>query len=358
MKIVIAPDSFKHSISAVSLCREIEKGIRERFPLAEIVKLPVSDGGEGFIDAIASARLVEMVQKNVTGPKGEKVSARYCFDNDRAYLELAQSSGLQLVKNSDPQFTTTYGFGELLSDALQRGFSNFIIGIGGSATNDGGAGMAQALGYQFFDGNNNLIAAPMTGELIGWVNKIHKPNLPAMKITAACDVTNRLLGPKGAVYTYAKQKGARDLMSLERNLENLANQWEKWFNQKVRFEIGAGAAGGLGGGLMAFFNGELKSGAKFVLDLLHFDDYISHADMVITGEGKIDNQTHQGKILSEIIKRVRRKNRPLYAICGILEKNCQVNKNFEKIIQLREFGGDSLNFPEKYIQKAVKKLFE
>lgn len=357
MKIIIAPDSFKNSIDAVSLCHEIETAIHVLNPDWEIEKIPVSDGGEGFLDAIAVSRRLEIISKIVTGPNGNKVMAEYGIRDSVAYFEMAQSSGLQLVSKLKPFTSTTFGLGELMSDAIDNGIRDFVIGIGGSATNDGGAGMAQALGFQFFDNDEQIINEKMNNELAGKVQNIVSPNLPELNIKVACDVKNPLLGKNGAVYTYAKQKGARseDLPILEENLKNLSDCWKKNLNSSVIQIPGAGAAGGLGGGLMAFLTASLVSGSKFLLDLLDFDEKIKDADAIITGEGKIDSQTTQGKILSEIIQRAKRRMIPVYGICGILEKNYSSDV-FRQVAQLSTFGNDSLKNPEKYIPLAISEL--
>ena len=263
----------------------------------------------------------------------------------------------------NPLETTTYGFGEIIKDAVQRGMKKFLIGIGGSATNDCGAGMAQALGFEFFNNDRKLISDKMNGRLIGEISEIKNckfEELNQCEFTVACDVKNPLLGNNGAVYNYAKQKGAKkeDLSLLENNIKNLNDAFENDLNKYVKNINGAGAAGGLGAGLAAFLEAKLVSGSKLLLEIVKFEDQIKDADLIITGEGKIDSQTKNGKIISEILYIAKKNEIPVYGICGIYDKSENYDNEFEKIVQLVDFGDskDTINNPEKYLKMAVDDL--
>jgi len=360
MKIIIAPDSFKGTISSQNICKLLKTELQDKFPRAEILPIPVSDGGEGFVEALSQSIKMELIEMDVFGPLNEIVSANYGIANGTAYLEMAQSSGLQLLEEheKDPLKTSTFGFGEIISDAIGRGIFDFVIGIGGSSTNDAGAGMAQAHGYKFFDSYGQLITDRMNNELLGQLSKITSLNLPKLNIKVACDVKNPLLGDSGATYTYAKQKGARNLEVLEKNMLRLQKLFVNDLQKDIANIPGSGAAGGLGAGLMVFLDAELVSGSKLVLDVLDFDNKINDADLIITGEGKFDSQTEHGKIISEIIVRAKSKNIPVYGIFGIMENS--ESKLFEQSIQLVDFADvdETMNNPEKYLKIAVNKLFE
>ena len=359
MKIVITPDSFKGSISSKDICKVIENTILKIKPKSDVLSIPVSDGGEGFVDALFQSIEMEIIQLQVSDPLGNIISAEYGISKDTAYIEMAQSSGLQLLNDieKNPLKTTTYGFGEMIMDAIDHGIQNFVFGIGGSATNDGGTGMAQALGYKFYDISNNLIYEKMNGSLIGEISRIAPSNLPELNIKVACDVKNPLLGKNGATFIYARQKGAKDLQHLESNMTNLEKCFKKDLGKNVSEIKGSGAAGGLGAGLMAFLDAELVSGSKLVLDSVNFDKIIQDADLIITGEGKFDSQTSDGKIISEIVDRANSNNIPVYSIFGIMDNSG--SEMFEKSIQLIDFANaeETMKNPEKYLEMATRELF-
>jgi glycerate kinase len=242
---------------------------------------------------------------------------------------------------------------------LKDGISNFTVGIGGSATNDGGAGMAQALGYEFYDHSGNIITEKMNGRLMGQISKIVSPILPYFRIKAAGDVKNPLLGKHGAVYTYALQKGATlaDLPVLEKNMANLSARFHKDLCRKIDNIEGVGAAGGLGAGLMAFCDAEIVSGSQHILRILNFHDKIKNADLVITGEGKYDDQTNQGKIVSEIVRASKKNKVPVYGIFGKIDTSAK--GQLEKCIQLIDFAEETetMKNPKKYLEMAVKNIF-
>lgn len=340
MKIVLAPDSFKGSLTASQVCVAIEQGIRRVVPDAEIVPLPVADGGEGTVDALVNALNGEFRKKGVTGPLGFPVEASYGWidHNKTAVIEMAAASGLCLVPVShrNPFETTTYGTGELMVHAINQGARRILLGIGGSATTDCGTGMAQALGVRFYS-KGELIQTPMNGFLMGQIDGIDVSTIHSdireIPIEVACDVNNPLLGNHGAVAVYAEQKGAQsnDLPLLEKHLTYAISVIEESTKQYVRDIPGAGAAGGLGAGLMAFCSAELKSGIDLVLDAIQFSAQIQNADWVITGEGRIDGQTGSGKALAGVMRGVKKQGIRGALIAGTIqmEPNALLRLGFE-----------------------------
>jgi len=329
MKIVIAPDSFKGSLSAVAVSEAIEKGVRKILPQAEIVQLPLADGGEGTVQALVSSTDGTIERQTVHDPLGKEIEAIYGIlgDGHTAVIEMAAASGLPLVPldQQNPLYTTTYGTGELILAAARKGCRHFIIGIGGSATTECGTGMAQALGIQFYDQSNNLINDYMNGDLMGQVGAIDfsglVPQIRKSHFTVACDVDNPLLGPKGSAHVYAPQKGATPEIvdQLEANMSTFADLLEKTIKTSVRNIPGAGAAGGLGAGLMAFLQAELKSGIEIVLKASGFAEKIKDAALILTGEGRIDYQTAFGKTLSGVAAEARKQQIPVIAIGGMVD---------------------------------------
>lgn len=328
MKIVIAPDSFKESLSAYEVCESIERGIRKVFPNAIIEKIPMADGGEGTVQSLVDATGGEIIETDVTGPIGEKVRAFYGMlgNGKTAVIEMAASSGLHLVPFSkrNPMKTTTKGLGELITNALDKGATHLIIGLGGSATNDGGAGMIQALGGRLLDSNGNEI--PPGGGALSKLVSIDltylDKRLENVAIDVACDVDNPLTGPNGASAVYGPQKGASPEMvkQLEKNLTHFANVYENLFKRAVRNVPGSGAAGGLGACFMAFFSAKLMRGVEIVLNTVQFEEYVKNADLVITGEGKIDSQTIFGKTPVGVAKIAKKYGIPVIALCGTVSE--------------------------------------
>lgn len=332
MKIVVAPDSFKESLSAMEVAQAIEKGFRAVFPDAQIEKIPMADGGEGTVQSLVDATGGKIITKEVTGPLGEKVTAFFGVlgDGKTAVIEMAAASGLHLVpmEKRNPLLTTTRGTGELILAALDEGVDHLIIGIGGSATNDGGSGMAQALGARLLDKDRNEIA-PGGGSLDKLAN-IDISELDArlqnVKIEVACDVDNPLIGQDGASHVFGPQKGATPEMveQLDQNLAHYATILARDLGKDVAHIPGAGAAGGLGAGLLAFLDAELKSGIDIVIAATDLEEKIKDADLVITGEGKIDSQTIHGKTPIGVAKTAKKFNIPVIAICGSIADDADV----------------------------------
>jgi len=326
MKIVIAPDSFKESLTSLEVASELETGLRRVWPDAEYIKVPMADGGEGTVQSLVDATGGRIVKCAVTGPLGQKVLASYGLlgDGRTAVIEMAEASGLPLVPRAerDPLRATTYGTGELVADALNRGVDEIIIGLGGSATNDGGAGFAQALGVRFIDKDGAPITEPLGGGRLDDVWAIDtqgiNPGLARVRISVACDVTNPLVGEKGASAVYGPQKGATPEMvkKLDRNLGHFATVIKRDLHRDIAELPGAGAGGGIGGGLMAFTDATLKRGVELVVAATRLDDHMKGATLAFTGEGRVDFQTAFGKTPSGVAAVARRHNVPVIAIGG------------------------------------------
>jgi len=324
MKIVVAPNSFKGSLSATQAARAIARGVHDVFPDAEVVEIPIADGGDGTVEALVTARGGSYRWVNVDGPLGDPVLASFgLIDAGRtAVVELASASGFELISAArrDPRKTSTYGFGQLLEAARLEGASSVIAGIGGSATNDGGAGMAQALGYRLLDRDG--LDIPRGGIALLRLERIDgtrlHPGWRSIKVMVACDVTNPLTGPNGASHIYGPQKGADPVtvLQLDRALAHLAGALEREFHIKVADIPGAGAAGGAGAGLMAFLDARLTPGAALVIDTSGFDGALKGADLVITGEGRVDGQTAYGKAPGEVAKRAKAARIPVLLMAG------------------------------------------
>ena len=329
MKIVIAPDSYKESLSATEVAQAIEKGFREIFPEAQFVSVPVADGGEGTVEAMIAATQGRAVTSIVTGPLGEAVEAQWGISGDghTAFIEMAAASGLALVPPElrNPLITTSYGTGELILQALESGVKNIIIGIGGSATNDGGAGMVQALGAKLCDANGADIG--FGGGSLMSLNKIDisrlDARLQACSIRVACDVTNPLTGESGASFIFGPQKGATEAMILEldHNLDHFAEVIKKSLRVDVKDVPGSGAAGGMGAALMAFLGADLRSGIEIVTQALNLEEHIHDCTLVVTGEGRLDSQSIHGKVPVGVASVAKKYHKPVIGIAGSLTRD-------------------------------------
>lgn len=332
VKIVIAPDSFKESLSALEVAESIERGFKRVIPDAQYIKIPMADGGEGTVQSLVDATGGEIISKTVTGPLGKPVEAFFGILGNKttAVIEMAAASGLHLVPvgERNPLVTTTRGTGELIAAALDYGVNHLIIGLGGSATNDGGAGMAKALGARLLDKNGIEI-----GEGGGALDRLASidlsnfdPRLAHVKIEAACDVDNPLTGEKGASAIFGPQKGATQEMvaQLDQNLSHYATIIEQDLGKKIKDIPGAGAAGGLGGGILAFLPSKLKRGVEIVIEATGLSQMIADAALVITGEGKIDSQTIYGKTPIGVAKTAKKHGIPVIGIAGNVSNDSHV----------------------------------
>ena len=324
MKVVIAPDSYKGCLSALEVAKAMERGVLSVFPSAEVRKIPIADGGEGTVAALVMATNGQLRQTEVTDPLGNKIIAHWGVlgDGRTAVIEMAAASGLPLVpkEKRDPRVTTTYGTGELIKAALAEGLAKIIIGIGGSATNDGGTGMARALGVRFLDAAGQEVAAG--GGSLAEICQIDTtgldPRLKNTEIVVACDVDNPLCGTRGASAVFGPQKGATPEMvqQLDAGLAKYASCARQATGRDVAEKAGAGAAGGLGAGLMFFTPAQLKPGVEIVLDAVGFSDIVRDADFVITGEGRTDFQTAFGKAPVGVAKVAKTHGAPVFCISG------------------------------------------
>jgi len=322
MRILVACDSFKDALPADAVCRAIATGLRKAHPDAEVIEMPLSDGGEGVLDILRRALSLTAVEMEVADPLGRPVKASYGLsaDGHTALVEMATASGLQLLtlEERDPLRTSTFGTGQLLADAKARGATRALLAIGGSATNDAGVGMAAALGWKFLDADGDGVT-PEGGRLGDIEDIVPPPDAPFKSVEVLCDVTNPLYGPQGAAWIYGRQKGGTDesLARLDDGLRHIAAVVEKKLGRAGLADVpGAGAAGGLGFGALAFLGARLRRGIEMVLDLVGFDVAVKNADLVITGEGHIDHQSLQGKLIQGVCGRAG--SVPVIALCGKL----------------------------------------
>ncbi|MDN6691737.1 MAG: glycerate kinase, partial [Enterococcus sp.] len=330
---VLAPDSFKESMSAKKACEAMERGIRKVQPNAEVIHIPMADGGEGTVDALVDGSKGTRISVEVSGPiPTEKVSTYYGLlaDEETAVMEMAKANGIELLAENkrNPLITSTYGTGEMIKDALEKGVKKIIIGIGGSVTNDGGAGMAQALGARLLDEEYNEL--PVGGGALGRLATIDlkplDPRLKQIEIIIASDVTNPLTGPDGASVVFGPQKGATPEMVkvLDDNLAHYAAVIKKEFAIDIEAKPGAGAAGGLGAGLLVFAGAKMRSGVDLVIELTHLEEAILQADYVFTGEGGMDFQTKFGKAPYGVAKVAKKHHKPVFACAGYIGEQVDV----------------------------------
>jgi glycerate kinase len=329
MNILISPQAFKGSISATEVANNIEKGILKSSANHKTIKLPIADGGDDTLQTLVDITNGQIYETNATGPDGEIIKTQWgaLGDGKTAVIEMAKISGLALIKKRqlDPFLYTSYGMGEVIKNCLDRGYRKFIIGIGGSATNDGGLGMAQALGAVLKDQNGNIINKGISG--LENLMKIDISNMDCRieksVFQIACDVNNPLYGLDGATYVFGPQKGIKkqQLETVDMYMKNYGNIIDKLSKNKISSYPGSGAAGGIGAATMFFLNANLQSGSEIILDFLEFEKKCKGIDLIITGEGQIDFQTLNNKAPIAVAKIAKKHNIPVYGICGILGKN-------------------------------------
>ena len=326
MKILIATDKFKDSLTAKQVCEGLQRGILRTFPSAKIEILPLADGGEGTLETLQSVLGGEFIECEVNDPLSRKIKANYLWIKEKqtAIIEMARASGIELLKQNERNclITSTYGTGELINNALEKGAKEIILTVGGSATNDAGIGMATALGYEFFNKKSKLLA-PIGGNLaeISLINieKIH-PKLSQTNFIVATDVSNPFYGTEGAAYEFSPQKGADNqaVKVLDLGLQNLNQLIKKDFNIDLQTVSGSGAGGGIGGGAVAFLKAEIKSAAQWILEINQIGNKLKNVDLLITGEGKIDNQTWKGKLISQLVLQAEMTETLVILVCGTL----------------------------------------
>ena len=326
MKILIATDKFKDSLTAKQVCEGLQRGILRTFPSAKIEILPLADGGEGTLETLQSVLGGEFIECEVNDPLSRKIKANYLWIKEKqtAIIEMARASGIELLKQNERNclITSTYGTGELINNALEKEAKEIILTVGGSATNDAGIGMATALGYEFVNKKNEILS-PIGENLaeISQINieKIH-PKLSQTKFIVATDVSNPFYGKEGAAYEFSPQKGADNqaVKALDLGLQNLNQLIKKKFNIDLQTVSGSGAGGGIGGGAIAFLKAEIKSAAQWILEINQIGNKLKNVDLLITGEGKIDTQTWKGKLISQLVLRAEMTETPVILVCGTL----------------------------------------
>lgn len=332
MKIVVAPDSFKGNLTALEVAEFIEAGIKQADKDIEVIKISAADGGEGTVEAIVAATGGKIIKQRVHGPFMEEMDSFFGISGDgkTAVIEMAACSGIMLVKKEElnPLYTTTYGVGELILAARNLGCRKINLGIGGSVTNDGGMGMAQALGYKFYDRQNKLLGqgGKYLCEVAGIDSSGFIKEIDGIEIITACDVNNPLYGPNGAAYIYGPQKGAdaETIEFLDQGLRHFAEVIKRDLGKDIADIPGSGAAGGLGGGLLAFLNNaRLCSGIDMVISSCNFEEAVRNCDLLITGEGRTDSQTANGKVVAGLAKVAEKCGVPVVCLSGSLMEGYQ-----------------------------------
>ncbi|GLX66681.1 glycerate kinase [Paenibacillus glycanilyticus] len=372
MKIIISPDSFKGSMTTMDAADQIEAGIRAVYPQAETWKIPMADGGEGTVDTLLALVGGEKIKHHVHDPCGRPITASYCWSekSKTAIIETAAASGLTLVPESErvPERLTTYGTGQLIKHALDQGAAKIILGLGGSATVDGGAGCLQALGVKFFDGDNKELQG--SGQMLATVERIEfadiDPRLHQVDFVIASDVKNPLLGDQGAVYVFGPQKGLQpsNLDEYENKMRSFADQVKQSTGRDERHQAGAGAAGGLGFGLMSFLPKlQVMSGFELIANLSHLEELMKQADLIITGEGKFDSQSYQGKVPVGISRMAMPYQVPVVVFTGKIEGNAS-NAQMEGIRMVIPIVDQAMTLDQAMVQgkpllfRSVKRFFE
>ncbi|MFZ1292157.1 MAG: glycerate kinase [Melioribacteraceae bacterium] len=368
MKILIAPDKFKDSLTAKQVCDAIEEGLLNHSYKIKVTKIPLADGGEGSLAALENTIRFEKIYLKVQNPLFKPIKTFYGIYNNSAFIELALASGLQLLNKQErnPMFTSSFGTGEIIKDAISKGVKKIFLFVGGSATNDCGIGIASALGYKFLDKQNYKLEP--IGENLSKINYIKKnfvDPIADIEFNVLTDVNNKLYGKNGAAFVYAKQKGANDLeiFELDRGLKNFSKIVKRDFGIDISKIKGGGAAGGIGSGLYALFNAKIISGTEVIFDLLNIDEKIINSDFVITGEGLLDKQTLKGKVVKGIIDSCKKFNKPIGIICGHSKLSQseikKLNLKFVKTIKTNEISKkESMENAYSYLIKRSEELIK
>ena len=328
VNILIATDKFKDSLTAREVCEGLQRGILQTFPTANCELLPLADGGEGTLETLQSVWGGKFVNCHVHDPLGRKINANYLWieATQTAVIEMARASGIELLlpKERNCLYTSTLGTGELIKDALEKGAVTLVLTVGGSATNDAGIGMASALGYEFLDKNNEVLAP--IGKNLSEVRAIKTdhlhPKLSQTKFIVATDVTNPFYGEDGAAHVFSPQKGAdaQAVELLDKGLQNMARVCQQYFRKDLQTFAGSGAGGGIGGGAVCFLDAQIVSAADWILEVNHVAEKLENAHVLITGEGKIDSQTWQGKLISRLVALAVNSQTPVILVCGTLQE--------------------------------------
>ncbi|WP_405293903.1 glycerate kinase [Algibacter sp. Ld11] len=369
MKIVLAPDKFKNSLTGMAFCEAVELGVNAVNPDVDILKLPLADGGDGTIEVVNFYLKGDVVEVDVSNPFFQPIKANYLYaeTSKTAFIEMAEASGLKLLKRKDfdCKNATTLGTGDMILDAINKGARTIILGIGGSATNDCGIGMATALGYRFLDEKGKEVT-PTGINLLNIksidATNVH-PNISEVNFKIACDVTNPLYGENGAAYVYAAQKGAktRDITLLDEGLKSFSKIIQAVFGVNAQEIQGAGAAGGMGIASKVFLKGTLERGIELIKDLAQFDEQLQGADWIITGEGKLDTQTMSGKTIQGVLSSAKAKQIKVAAFCGAIDLENNKAKDFgieytDAVVNYSKNLNDAMRNSKDYVEKMAKKF--
>lgn len=367
MKILIAPDKFKDSLSAIEVCNALTRGLKKNNPSINVLSCPMADGGDGSLKTLNHYLNLKPQELKVNDPLFNTIKSTYYLSQNTAYIEMSLASGLVLLDEEDRNcmFTSSFGTGELINDAIKKGATNINLYLGGSATNDGGIGIASALGFKFYDVSNNLLSP--IGENLILIDRIDMSevqfNFQELKVKVVTDVNNLLYGKNGAAYIYGAQKGASliEIESLDKGLINLESKLIEHGFKSIAKIPGAGAAGGAAGGAVTFLKAKLVSGIEEFIEITQLESLIRDSDLVITGEGKLDSQTQKGKVVSGVCNLSKKYNKPIIAVCGdsdmgiykslglkkvynILDKANSISNSFKKADKyLTDIGKDILN---------------
>lgn len=366
MKIVIAPDKFKDSLSAIKVCENLVKGLTNKDSTFDFISCPLADGGEGSLETLNYHLNFEPVELIVNDPLFRPVSSTYFISNNTAFIEMSSASGLVLLKEVDrnPMLTSSIGTGELILDAINKGVKKINLFIGGSATNDGAVGIAYALGYRFYDSIGNHLS-PIGGNL-NLIDTIDSSkvriNLKEFDINVFCDVDSPMFGEDGAAFTFASQKGANfsQVKYLDKGLKNLASKLTKNDYKNIAYIPGSGAAGGVGGGLIAFLNAKLVSGIDKIIEVVQLEKLINNCDLIITGEGKLDSQTEKGKVISGVCRLATKYQKPVIAVCGCEEKHISKKLGIKKVYAIEDRANsfeDSMKNAGEYLIEIGNEIF-
>lgn len=365
MIILVAPDKFKGSLSSMELCLALEKGLNKKYPKAIIRRFPMADGGDGFDEVMGYYHALEKLEIATVDPLGRPIRAGWNWDasSQTAIIAVAAASGLVLLKEDerDASITSTRGTGLLIRAALEKGAKKIMLGLGGSATNDAGMGILDALGFQLLDKNNNRLE-PLGRELIRIHRIVPAPNIPAVVFDIACDVTNPLYGEQGAAYVYAPQKGAdaQQVQELDEGLQSLAKVLEKEYGQPIGHISGLGAAGGIAAGLLPYFEVHIRKGIDMIVAASGIESEMPRAAVLITGEGKLDDQSLQGKVVGRLAEMAREAGKECVVVCGInqLKESVIREAGIQQVITLRDMAKSDKESMEQAGKLAEKAIFE
>ena len=357
MKILLCPDKFKGSLTAEEVCRSIRKGILRTNPTSQIVSHPMADGGDGSVDILIKKLNLNKVALETLDPLGRKISTAYYISKDAAFIELASASGISLLKTEErnPLYTSTEGTGLIIKNALDHGFKKIYLFIGGSATNDGGIGIANALGFDFLSKEGTKLK-PL-GQHLEKIKRIENQNFfdfESVDFTVLCDVKNPMHGTNGAAHIYGKQKGAtpEEIQILDKGLKNYDDVLKQQFNQDIHTIPGMGAAGAVGASLVGLMQAQLRNGFEMIAQLTDFETQLKEADLVITGEGKIDSTSFNGKVVGNVLDSCKKNSKPCGVVGGIIEECEELNYPFafsKSILPRANHQSDAMSSAKKYL---------